>query len=200
MRHASDLRAAATAMDMAAAADLISIRREREYVGGRAGWDGVPVVRGALELADEDSRSPGESRMRLTWELDTSRSSQLTNREVFDQRGRLLGIADLIDPVACVVGEYDGAEHARAGRRSKDAARDTAFRDHGLEVFRVTGYDEHRPGAVRDRIESAYVRAERNRMPRLWTLQPPPGRPALPSLDEHLDLQDVIRSLHAEPG
>ena len=196
MRTAVDVRAAVVDLDMAAAAELSSIRRMREYVGRQTGCGGVPLVRRALDLADENSRSPAESRLRLTWELDCARPRPLTNRDVLDQHGRLLGIADLIDPVAGVVGEYDGVEHARAGRRSRDAAKDTAFRDHGLEVFRVTGYDEHRPGAVRARIESAYARAEVNGMPRLWTIEPPPGWPVPPTLDDHLETQDVLRQLH----
>lgn len=200
MRTSSDVRSAAVAMDMAAAADLTSIRRMNQFTERRAGWEGVPVVRRGLELADECSRSPGESRLRLSWVLDTPHPRPLTNREVFGAGGQLLGIADLIDPEAGVVGEYDGAEHARAGRRSRDAARDSAFRDHGLEVFRVTGYDEHHPELVRGRIGSAYERAARLRMPRRWTLQPPAGWQVAPSLDEQLDLQDVLRSLHLQAG
>lgn len=197
MRSAHDVRLAAVSMDMAAAAELVSVRRMRDHVRLRAGWNGVGLVRRALDLSDDDSRSPGESRLRLTWTLDTEHPRPLANREVFDERGRLLCVADLLDPVAGVVGEYDGAEHARPGRRSRDAARDSAFRDHGLEVFRVTGYDEHRSDVVRDRTASAYDRARHGRLPRRWTLDPPPGRPRTPTLDEELDLRDVLRELHA---
>lgn len=183
-------------MDMAAAADLTSVRRMRACAASRVRWNGVPLVRRALALADENSRSPAESRLRLVWMLDARLPRPLVNRDVFDQRGRLLGVADLIDPVAGVVGEYDGRDHAGALRRSKDAGRDTAFRDHGLEVFRVTGYDQHQPEGIVGRIRSAYTRAEASRHPRLWTLTPPPGWPAAPSLDEQLDVRDVLRELH----
>ena len=196
LRMQSAARSAAVAMDMAAAADLTSVRRMRRFVGTRAGWAGVSVVRRGLELADECSRSPGESRLRLAWELDARRPRPLTNRDVFDSAGRLLGIADLVDPVAGVVGEYDGAEHAKAERRSRDAGRDSAFRDAGLEVFRVTGYDEHSPGAVVGRVEAAYRRAARVTVPRDWTLEPPPGWPVSRSLDEELDLADLLRDAH----
>jgi hypothetical protein len=70
MRTSPDLREAVVAMDMMAAAEVTSIRRMREYVAGRSGWDGAPLVRAALDLASEHSRSPNETRMRLVWELD----------------------------------------------------------------------------------------------------------------------------------
>lgn len=196
MRSGWDVPAAVVALDMAAAADLTSIRRMGSYVLAHAGWGGVAVVRRAIDLADECSRSPGESRLRLAWELGAGRPRPLTNRDVFDTGGRLLGVADLIDPVAGVVGEYDGAEHARAGRRSRDASRDSAFRDVGLEVFRVTGFDEHRPGLAADRVRAAYVRAARGGRPRGWTLAAPPGWPVSRTLDEELDLADLLHDLH----
>lgn len=200
MRTASDVRSAVLAMDMTAAAERLSVRRMGRFVERHGGWAGVPVVRRALRLADDGSRSPGESRLRLTWQLDTGHPRPLANREVFGDGGRLLGIADLLDPEAGVVGEYDGGEHSRAGRRSRDAARDSAFRDHGLEVFRVTGYDEHRPGLVAARIDAAYARAEAGRLPRRWTLRPPPDRPPILSLDDDLDLRDVLRDLYDAAG
>jgi hypothetical protein len=186
------VRHAVEAMDMVAAAGLTSIRRTRGYVEAHPRLAGSPVVRRALDLADETSRSPGETRTRLAWVLDARRPRPLTNREVFDDRGRLLGVADLIDPVAGVVGEYDGAEHARAARRSRDAGRDTAFRDHGLEVFRVTGYDEHHGDGVVGRIHSAYERAALNRVPRRWTLTPPAGWEVGLSLDDVFALHEIV--------
>ena len=70
MRWAADEREAAVAMDMAAAAELISIARMRDYVAAHGGWRGAPQVRRALDLADENSMSPNETRMRLIWMLD----------------------------------------------------------------------------------------------------------------------------------
>jgi len=71
MRAAGDERRAAVAMDMAAAAEVATIRRMRDYIAARSGWTGVPLVRRGLDLADECSRSPGESRTRLVWILET---------------------------------------------------------------------------------------------------------------------------------
>lgn len=65
-----DLREAVVAMDMAAAADLVSVRRMRHHVSTHAGTRGARRVTRALSLANEHSRSPNESRMRLVWVLD----------------------------------------------------------------------------------------------------------------------------------
>jgi len=194
MRQLS-LRRAVEAMDMAAAAEVTSVTRMSAYADARPRHAGVPVVRAALALADETSRSPGETRVRLVWQLDARRPRPLTNRHVFDDRGRLLGVADLLDPAAGVVGEFDGAEHARASRRSRDAGRDTAFRDHGLEVFRITAYDERDVGRVVGRIRSAYERAAVNQVPRRWTLTPPPGWEAALTLDQRFELQEILHQM-----
>jgi len=192
----ADLRAAVEHLDMAAAAELVSIRRIRRYTGTRARWDGVPLVRRALDLADENSASPAETRLRLCWVLDAGCPRPLANRDVFDGTGRRLGVADLIDDRAGVVGEFDGGEHARARRRSRDAARDSAFRDAGLEVFRVTGYDEHYTSVVVERVRAAYARAATSTRQRRWTLTPPPGWRVALSVDDVLDQQDWLRQLH----
>ena len=61
MRFAS-LRQAVKAMEMAAAAGLISTALMREYVAHRPAWEGVPLTRAALLLAGDDSRSPRKPR------------------------------------------------------------------------------------------------------------------------------------------
>jgi hypothetical protein len=200
MRQATSSREAAVAMDMAAAAELVSVRRMCAYVDKRSGWGGVPLVREALGMADEDSRSPAESRLRLSWVLDAGCPRPLANRAVFSLTGRLLGIADLIDDSAGVVGEYDGADHAAARQRSRDAEKDSAFRDHGLEVFRVTGFDVHHPDQVIARLRAAYARAASSTRQRHWTLTPSPSWEQPLTLDEQLDMQDVLRELHAPSG
>lgn len=206
MGTTDDLREAVVVMDMAAAADITSINRVRTYVDRRTGCHGAPLARQALELADENSRSPNESRMRLTWVLDAELPRPLVNREVFDRAtGRLLGVADLLDEEAGLVGEYDGGEHAGARRRSKDAGRDGLFRDHGLEVFRVTAVDLASRRAVVDRALAARRRATwLPRHLRTWTIQPPEHWEPAPSLDEILDRRDLVRELHEgwdkEPG
>lgn len=91
MRFARSVREAVVALDMVVAARLTSVRRMREYVGRHDAWTGIQRCRDAVDLADEGSRSPQETRFRLVWQLDAQRPRPLVNRPVFDLGGRLLG-------------------------------------------------------------------------------------------------------------
>jgi hypothetical protein len=175
MRYARDVREAVVAVDMMAAARLVTVARMREYVDRHPAWTGVAKARDAAALADELSRSPQESRLRLVWQLDARRPRPLVNPPVFDLDGRLLGYPDLLDPMAGVVGEYDGDDHRSPVRHSADVDRESRLRDHDLEVVRVTGPDLRDVLRLTDRIHSAYRRA-RGLPPgrRTWTLDPPP--------------------------
>lgn len=188
MRREGSLRQAVVAVDMSAAARLISIWLMSRYVLQRPAWTGVPLVRMALLLADENSRSPQETRMRLVWVIDAGLPVPLCNRPVFDLRGRLLGYPDLFDPVAGVVGEYDGADHKERERHRSDVAREELFRDHGLEYFAVVGGDLRDHGLVVRRMHNARARAAfRTPERRQWTLTPPSWWTFPPSLDEILE-------------
>ena len=189
------LREAVVSMDMAAAADLVSVRRMRTFLAARPGWRGVRRAARALDLAVELSRSPNETRMRLVWVLDARLPRPLVNQPVFDLDGRLLGIVDLLDVERGVVGEYDGADHRSARRHSSDVGRGEDLRRVGLEVFRVTGPDLPLTGRVVSRMHAARARA-RPAAERAWTVTPPPWWDAPPTLDAVLDERDVLRSLH----
>ena len=188
MRFAGGVRGAVVAMDMAAAARLISVRLMTRYVSFRRAWTGVEQVRMALRLASDHSRSPQESRMRLVWVVDAGLPPPLCNVPVFDCAGRLLGVPDLLDPVAGVVGEYNGADHKELDRRRADNVREAGFRNAGLEYFDLVEGDlTDRLNAVRRMRETR----ERARFDppdlRRWTLTPPPWwRPREESLDLHL--------------
>ena len=200
MRRVGDVREAVVAMDMMAAAELVSVAQMRAYVAQRPAWAGVGQVRRALPLASEHSRSPNETRLRLLWVLDAGLPTPLVNQEVYDRDGRLLGIADLLDPVAGVVGEYDGAEHRSALRHSRDVARQDAFRRVGLEYFTVVGPDLRSPGRVLDRILATRARARwlpEDR--RAWTTRPPAWRTPTSPLDAmNLDERLAYRAWLAE--
>jgi hypothetical protein len=132
--------------------------------------------------------------MRLIWTLRAGLPRPLVNREVFTLSGKLLGVADLLDLEAGVVGEYDGGDHAGARRRSGDTHREGGLRDHGLEVFRVTGFDLRDHEAVVRRMLAARRRARwEPPQQRAWTIVPPPGWETVPSLDERLDHRDFLR-------
>jgi hypothetical protein len=170
------LRPAVIAVDMAAAAGLVSVDEFTTYVAARPAWTGVPLCRKAVVLAVDHSRSPQETRMRLIWMLDAELPPPLCNRAVFNLDGRLLGYPDLFDPMAGTVGEYAGADHRDSERHRADVAREELFRDHGLEFFTVVGEDLHHPERVVRRMRSARSRAKF--LPPescAWTLEPPPG-------------------------
>jgi hypothetical protein len=185
MRQAPDVREAVVAMDMMAAAEQVSVSQMLVYVATRAAWNGVPQVRAALELADERSRSPNETRVRLIWVLDCGLPRPLVNCPVWDLDGRLLGTADLFDEEAGMVIEFDGAEHRRARRHTSDVAREDRMRRVGLEYVKITGLDLRHRYVIIDRMLSSRARALW--LPphqRRWTLTAPAGWRPSPDLDE----------------
>jgi hypothetical protein len=190
MRRAGDARAAAVDLDMAVAARLVAIWQLAEYAAARTTWRRASVVATAVPLADERSRSPAESRMRLVWVLDAALPRPLCNRPVFDLRGRHLGTPDLLDVEAGVVGEYDGAVHLRTGGRARDIAREGRFRGAGLEYFTVVGSDLHDRDVVVERMLTTRDRALSLDVPRRWTIVAPEGWEADLSYGEELRLRE----------
>lgn len=177
-------------MDMAAAARIMSISRMRSHVATRAGWAGVEQVRAALDLADEDSRSPQETRARLIWVMDARLPRPSVNPPIFDRAGHLLGYPDLLDVEAGLVVEYDGDDHRSSRRHSDDVDREARFRAHGLEVTRLTTRDVGAPARAVTRFHTARSRArwlppER----RAWTLTMPEDHRFDLPLDYELDLR-----------
>jgi hypothetical protein len=175
-------------MDMTAAARLISVFLMTLYVQHRPAWTGVPLVRRALALAIDESRSPMETLMRLIWILDALLPPPLCNHPVFSLDGMLLGYPDLLDVESGTIGEYDGADHKRRERHRKDVEREERYRDHGLEYFTVVGGDIRDRSRVVRRMHSTRARARF--LPegvRQWTLTPPEWwRPREEPLDVHL--------------
>jgi hypothetical protein len=168
------VREAVVAVDMTSAAGLVRVAQMALYVATRSSWTGVPLARQVLVLAADGSRSPQETRMRLCWVIDAGFPTPLCNRPVYDLHGRLLGVPDILDPVAGVVGEYDGDDHKRGERHRRDVAREALFRDHGLEYFSVVGGDLRDRALVAARMRNARARArflEPDACP--WTLTPP---------------------------
>jgi hypothetical protein len=196
MRRTGGLWHAVRCMDMAAAAGLISVALMSEYVVQRCAWTGVPLVRRALLHATDDSRSPQESTMRLVWTLIADLPQPICNQPVFSRDGGFIGMPDLLDPVAGLVGEYDGEDHLRHDRRRYDTSREERFRDHGLEYFRVVrgefdDLDRVARRMRRVRARAAFVRADRRR----WTLEAPAGYPVAEPLDVRLERAGLAESL-----
>jgi len=175
MRYASSFREAIVCFDMAAYSDLVSIDEMVTYATGHPGWTGIPQMRKALLWVDENSWSPREVTMRLIWVLDAGFPKPLCNHPVFDRFGTLLGIPDLLDPEAGVVGEYDGSLHLEGRQRRRDREREEAFRRVGLEYFTMLRGDAGDRQAMVARMEEARGRASwAAEAKRAWTTDLPP--------------------------
>ncbi|RLV50474.1 hypothetical protein D9V37_00305 [Nocardioides mangrovicus] len=197
VRRLGALRPGVAAVDMTAAAELISVWLFASYVWHRHAWTGVPLVREVLPWAIDESRSPMETLLRLCWEIDAGLPRPLCNVPVFDAMdGRLLGVPDLFDPVAGVVGEYDGAHHKDADQHRADVVREGGFRDHGLEYFAVVEGQLRQRRAVAERARRTRERAKF--LPPescAWTLTPPPWWTPTPTLDERLERAGMVERL-----
>ncbi|WP_148576127.1 hypothetical protein [Nocardioides caldifontis] len=181
MRLAPSTEDAVVALDMAAAAGLVTILDIEEVLATRSSWrgvPGVPRVRSALPLATEGSASPPEVRVRLVWVVDAGLPPPLVNVAVHDRTGRLLGYPDLLDPVAGLAIEYDGEDHRSAQRHSDDVDREAGFREVGLEMARVTSGDLRDRRRLVHRLLAARRRSRfEPEVERRWVV----GRPRRPS-------------------
>lgn len=174
-RYAPDLRSAVRVFDMAAYNDIASLDECAAYLPHLNGWTGVPQCREAFALAEENAWSPREVDLRMVWRPDPQLPRLLCNVPVFDLHGRLIGAPDLLDPVAGIVGEYDGAHHLAGPQRSKDVRREAAFRAAGLEYATMLAADLADPHHFEWRLRDCYRRAERRAADeRRWTLERPP--------------------------
>ena len=192
----STLTEAVVAMEMTAAAGLISSWLMALYVTHRPGWEGVPLVREALLLACDDSRSPQETRMKLVWVRDAELPYPLVNPPLFDRSGNLLGVPDLFDAELGIVGEYDGADHKHRERHRRDVAREERYRNAGLEYFTVVGGDLSDKDLIVRRMLAARRRALSNsRRTRGWTLTPPSWWITAETLDARLIREGRVASL-----
>lgn len=172
MREPGDFREAVVVLDQVLRHGLVDRAELVRFARTLSRWRGLDAVRRALPLAESRSASPGETRLRLIWELDAGLPRPLCNRPLFSEdRSRFLGIPDLLDPSAGVVGEYDGSPHRDRATHRRDAQRDAAFKGVGLETFAAVGADVSRVERLVGRIRSAYARS--GARPASWTLEIP---------------------------
>jgi len=91
VRRRNDLREGVVALEMAIAANLVTLAGFAAYVVTRQAWTGVPLTREVLDLTGGECLSPPEVRMRLVWILDCRLPAPICNRPVFDLRGTCSG-------------------------------------------------------------------------------------------------------------
>ncbi len=172
MRAAQDPLRACIVAEMAFYNDLVSREELAVYVDEHPRFIGVGLARERLAWLDENVWSPQEVRMREVWMNLAGLPRPLCNRPVFDRAGNLIGIPDLLDEEAGLVGEYDGAVHLQ--QRREDLDRESRFRAAGLEYVAMVAGDSHTPARLAARIRAARARsrfaAAGNRA---WTVEVP---------------------------
>jgi hypothetical protein len=193
MRWAGSMEDRVVAVDMAAAAELTSIRRQAAYVRVPTGARDRASTIEPLRWASEDALSPPEVRLRLVWRRRFDWAPPLANRTVLLLDGRRLGTPDLVSERLGMGAEFDGAEHRGRTRHRRDVGRLDDFQRAGLEIATFVGEDLEDEDLVEGRLRAAHERAQRAE--RRWKLAP-----RGPSLDERLDLRDHLRALAEGAG
>lgn len=191
IRARASLVPAVQAIDMAAAAGLISVWLFAQYIGECNSRRHAPLAREACAFAVDESASPRETWLRMVWLRGAGLPTPLVNVPVFDPSGNLIGIPDLLDPETGLVGEYNGATHRGRERYLRDVERDDRFRRAGLEPITVVAGDSRQ--TVVARLLAGRERAARRT--REWTLEPPPGYVVGESLDERLGRLGLVETL-----
>lgn len=167
---------AVVAADMALASRVTSWAQMDRLVLERTWFRRSHLALDALALADDRSRSPAETRLRVLCRLRLGLSALRPNCPVFTLDGDLVCIPDLFDELSGLVLEYDGAEHRTADRQHRDVLRAEACRAVGLEYCTVTSRDFRDTRAMGRRILAARQRGLTARASRAaWTTTPPPA-------------------------
>jgi hypothetical protein len=164
-------REALVVVDCALAGRITSLRRMRAYAATHRSARRFEVVEWALERASEHVRSPNEVRLRIVAEEDAGFPRLLVNVVLLDEEGRI-GEVDLLDVVAGVVIEFDGADHRDGARHAWDITKEDRLRRAGLEVVRVTGAHLRDVPPLVERLRAARARALRAAAQPRWRVAP----------------------------
>ncbi len=176
LRTRRDDRSALVAAEMAVAARVVRLPAMRDYAQAHRAWRRSLHAIAVLDRARPGARSPQEVELRQVCELDAGLPILGINVPIFDLDGRFLLEADLLEDTGGLVIEYDGDEHAGAGRRARDADRIELCGRVGLVYAAVVAPDLARPSTVVDRVRGAWGRSLH--LPpdqRRWTTEWPPG-------------------------
>lgn len=176
VRRALSLLRAVQLIDMAAAADLVSLDELRIHAARIHGRPGTRMLRAALALADENVWSPQETTLRLEWRRPAHQGEPqlICNRPIFDLHGQHLFTPDVFDAEWAVAGEYNGAVHESDAVHRRDLDREELFARHHVQVVTMVNGDRRDPRRFHRRREAAYGRASKQPRKRTWTLTPPP--------------------------
>jgi hypothetical protein len=173
-RWASDVVEAVVFLDQIARTLDVDLTSVSARCDPPSSWAGVTQARRALALADPAAASPWESRLRMFYVGPAALPRPLVNRAIFAPDGRLLGVADLFDPEAGLVTEFDGQEHRQRRQHRADNLREEELEAANLVVCRVDSIDLRFRAALADRLQARYAQGlRRDRGRDDWTLQQP---------------------------
>jgi hypothetical protein len=167
-------REAVVRLDAVARALDLRLDEVLAYATERKRWQGRSQALRAVRLADPRAASPGETRLRLVWVLDAGLPQPQVNARLSTSDGDLIGIVDLLDADAGLVGEYDGAGHRDLSQHTVDNAREEWLEAANLVVVRATAVDLRPSARARtvSRFRSAYRRGlGRDRARDSWVWQ-----------------------------
>lgn len=172
--RARSLESALQVIEMALAADLVSVDELRTYASRLFGRPHTRRLNAALVVAEENVWSPMEVTMRLRW-VERRPASLLCNVPVFDRSGNHLFTPDLFDPETGVAGQYDGRVHDERTVRRRDLDKEEMARVHAIEVVSMISTDLTDMVSFERRLEGAYRRAAGRTGEPSWSLVPPDG-------------------------
>jgi hypothetical protein len=173
-RWARDMVEAVVFLDQIARALDLDLFRVLARCASPSSWAGVAQARRAIALTDPASASPWESRLRMFYIGPAALPRPQVNRAIFAPDGRLLGVADLFDPKAGLVTEFDGQEHRRRRQHRADNLREEELEAANLVVCRVDSIDLRFRAALAERLRARYTQGLcRDRSRDRWTLQQP---------------------------
>jgi hypothetical protein len=155
MRLAPDLTEAVVAGDCVLHAGLTDIAAISAYETNHPRRRGVRRLREALPLLNRLAASPPESRLRMLCRRAGLPPLEV-NAPVFDVDGTFLGIVDLLETIAGLGIEYDGAYHRDLGQHTVDNHREERLEGSGLTIMRVTSLDMHDESALMNRLRLAH--------------------------------------------
>jgi hypothetical protein len=171
LRLAPDLTEAVVAGDCILHAGLVDLATISAYEIAHPRRRGVRRLREALPLLNGSAASPPESRLRMLCRKAGLPPLEV-NAPVFDLDGTFLGVVDLLEPVAGLGLEYDGAYHRDIGQHTADNHREERLEGSGLTIVRVTSLDLYDEPALLSRVRLAHQRClTANAGPRRWIYQ-----------------------------
>jgi hypothetical protein len=131
---------AVVAVDAFLSADLVIQDELWRFCSERRRWPNIDRLREAVLLGSDRVRSPAESRLRMLLVLD-GLPEPLVNAPVHDERGKLMGIPDLLYLKPLLGIEYDGSYHNDPKVHQVDLIRENRLLTHGLPLLRYSKED-----------------------------------------------------------